>query len=264
MLSTTVWPSTVVNVSATTVMARAWCQKALERFEALGIADRYPDFVTLCERTEALYRSRKAAPVDLQAALAEAATRIAAGEVTLEQATDEMTAVANRHHAAEISDKIMASAITRAGANAVSVLRRHGDRIITDTLAPLLAEVIDEWTDLAPLVDGVLDDSEAMGAEPKVRDAWARMVELEQHAAAIWSTADMLRNAEILPTPRKVSNLPVGEYRWRTPELLPPRGPRGFRPHPVEAFTLALTSGAGPAVLTGAEVLARYTPQEAA
>ncbi|MEV0854710.1 hypothetical protein [Nocardia fluminea] len=215
--------------------------------------------------------------IDPADAAEQAAARYLAREITAPEALAEM-ATAERSSARD-RQKLSNKIIFRSARQASVELRRLGDDLITDVLAPWAARVVAELrNDAAVVADigwaGVLD-AQRWGAENEVDGSdLARLAEVAQvgggraarHAAVfaaqarvnklheIWKVADDLRARGFLKTmdDRTVSEL---AYRWAitTPDKLPDPAKDLREPW----WTCAgLVNGAGPCVRTAAEAQA--------
>ena len=230
-----------------------WSAAKREQITELGLAGTWPDFEEALDRLDAIAADRPTAPVQPKALLLDVAAEVAAGTVTMAEGAARLTEARRTEEADAFAVDLHRAALAQAARQAVDCLARRGDSIVTDTLAPAIAAIFEEWAEHAPRIPtDVQTVDEAMALPEKGRQSWLRLTDLLAQALSIWDLADELRGLDVLTTDRRL-NVADGEYRWLHPERLPV-APRRFSPHPVLEATAALASGAGPTVLTAAQV----------
>lgn len=217
-------------------------------FPEVGRARALLGRVAEIEADAAALRSRDAA-----ATVRATAARYAAGEVTMAEVVDVAAGLAPE--ANQTAMKIAEEAAVVASAAVVAELAKVGDRWIT-ALRPVVASVLGPLASLARAIPPRVTDHMAARTF-NVAVQWARLERLSADLEAVHDLADEMRMAGLIPfRPR-----PAEDYRWAHLDRLdgPNRDAAWFLVHNYRR-------GAGPAILTDAEVRAglRATPLDAA
>jgi hypothetical protein len=131
-------------------------------------------------------------------------------------------------------------------ADITTAMRTTGDALITKHLAPAYAKVIANALELAPLVENITDEREAMRAADEIRTAWGRLMILATRRVLLRDMARRLRKEAIVTISHPGAF--ECEYEYRNPEAA-----TGERPGVVGLVALVRTA-ADPALLTAAQV----------
>jgi hypothetical protein len=183
---------------------------------------------------------------DTRAAMDALVERLADGEIDLDQASDEMLAIVRLRDRAEIADLLVERVGLRILQKAARELETLGDRLITEYIRPALAKSLEELGQLAPRLEGIRTDEQAIKAPKGTAQAWARAVELVGHV-------DALRRAGRGFTTPVDSNHYEAFRWWTNPAARPKREGRGPT-HPVRTLLDSIAAGAGPTFHTAEEV----------
>lgn len=197
------------------------------------------------ERHAAFKADRAYAHDRATSAIAELRRAIARGETTFDEAAARLPELSALEQLADPRGTDAAAGRVLA-ADLTTTMRKTGDALITKHLAPAYAALVDEARQLAPHVDGITTEPDAMRAAPAVRDAWARLIFLATRRRLLCALARRLRREAILTASR--AGALEAEYEYRRPELA------ASDRHDVPSLVALVTSDADPALLTAAEV----------
>lgn len=116
--------------------------------------------------------------------------------------------------------------LSRAAASAImneaSDALRARSADIVGAVTDAVAGWVDEATELAPVLEGVEDDDDALRAAPHVREAWAHLLAISERLAGVRSSVNLLKRAGVpvqLP-PRPPGRRPSSEVRETVRYLL--------------------------------------------
>lgn len=223
-------------------IATAWTESGLDA----SIVE--PVVAAALERQADLGAQLRALTEDKDAATKSVRERLAAGELTLAAAMEIDAAIRDPHRA----QFLLSAAVRDVETKARLQLRELGDRLITEHLGEEHTGLIGEAAGLAPLVEGITNDEEAMRAPAKQRDAWSRITEITAQRAALFKVLQKLRARGIVPTIKADPYEDQKALQYRYPERVP-RRERGQERHPTRAFVDLVASGADPLMLTANE-----------
>lgn len=228
----------------------------LSHLEELGVGDAFAEVRAAWAHAEEL-RTARLTPDDVRALEQRVGAQLAAGDIGIEDAVQEVMAAQLRGDESSAAARVLAWASGHEFRRALALLADPCDRWIEDVLRPAVEKVVDEFAELVEkLPADVVDDATAVQAGAKHAATWTQCVHLAARFAAFHYRAMRMRDDAILGASDYVEDDTVDgspHYRFRDPLAAP--ASRGQ--HPVIALRDAIRAGAGPTLLTAPEVNGR-------
>jgi hypothetical protein len=234
----------------------------LDGLDGLGLNDALPEVREALARLEELDAAARTGAGHWDLTRDAIVRRLAAGEIGIDEAIGETVDAQRRSERHGVGADIIARATRSAAAATWRLLVKAGDSIVTDHLAPLVADTVALVGETAAtLPPTVTDHASAIAAGPKAAAAWLKLTAAHDRWSAAQRLADNLRRWGVLSVPAGVEvtaapkplidpPLPLGVFRFRRLDLTTPPGKR----HPALALADDHAAGAGPGLYTGAEV----------
>jgi hypothetical protein len=136
-------------------------------------------------------------------------------------------------------------------------LINFGDDLVIEHLQPAAVEIVTLVEELAPLIEGIESDEEAVAADPGPRAAWGQLSDGIKRWDALGAAHMALRQGSCLPElPKEIDGAYLAN---RHPDLTPV----GIgRLHPVQRLAARVTAGTQPGIYTTAQAIEHATDHE--
>lgn len=192
-----------------------WWMSLVDTWDLLGLDAEVIDPVRATHaRHEATTAERKVAHEEALTTQARIRGDVARGVTTFDKAAKEW-AVSKALE--ELADPTIGRRYTLVLlSDLTATMRKVGDRLIVEHLAPAYEAVVAAATPLLPIVAQVADEKEAMRASTEIRDAWADLMRLKARGQELHGVAKILRHAHITTVSREDAF--DAEYEYRHPD----------------------------------------------
>ena len=234
-------------------MNQAQLGRFADGYESVGLTERAANIRAAIDTAAAL--APGGPTVDVEALRRDLVAKVAAGKVTDAKAAEQLHAVSA--DVTTIRRGLNRDARSLILGAAIADLYAEGDGLAVE-LDQVVTAAAGSAAEAAGNLDGIADDNDAIRIGGAPMGAWSTITEGRQRIDAAWRLADALRRSGFTMTFPGAQPVPAEVWRWRNLDAVRKVGPLERHGHPNLWLLAHIEAGAGPGVLTAADVLALH------